>query len=131
MRSVIYGGLITAVLAFVGMAQAANDLDGKTLLCKEWSNRKKNNPYYGFIFDAGKVTRWEVKGYSKVEPYHLPQRYTLSGPDEVWWFGKNGKTWINRRTLKVSGDQCKISSKKEIFLKLDEIIATSKKKNKI
>ena len=43
---------------------------------------------------------------------------------------------LNRETLKIHSRnivslQCKISSKKEIFLKLDEIIADAKKKNKL
>jgi hypothetical protein len=40
-------------------------------------------------------------------------------------------TGPNRETLKIGYDQCSISSKTEIFQKLDEIIATAKKKNKL
>jgi hypothetical protein len=39
--------------------------------------------------------------------------------------------YLNRETHKVGYDQCSISSKTEIFQKLDEIIATAKKKNKL
>jgi len=126
MRSVIYGTLITAFLVSAGTVEAANDLDGKALLCK--NELSKTNPYHGFVFDAGKVTKWVVNGYSKVNPYTRPLHYTLKGLNEVYW---EPQTWLNRQTLIVSGLQCKISSKKEIFLKLDEIIADAKKKNKI
>ena len=129
MRSVVYGSAIIAVLAFVGMAQAANALDGKAILCKDHLN--KNNPYFGFVFDAGKVTRWEVQGYLKVNPYYVSPSYFLIGPDEVLWDGKHGKQRLNRRTLRIGFHQCSVSSKKGIFLKLDEIIANAKKKNKI
>ena len=129
MRPVIYGTLITAFLVSAGTVLAANDLDGKSLLCK--NKYSKTNPYHGFVFDAGKVTKWEVGGYSKVKPYHAPRIYQLRGSNEVVWRGTSGTTILYRQTLKVSGLPCKISSKKEIFLKLDEIIADAKKKNKI
>lgn len=70
MRSVIYGTLITAFLVSAGTVLAANDLDGKALLCK--NKYSKTNPYDGFVFDAGKVTKWEVNGYSKVNPSYPP-----------------------------------------------------------
>jgi len=124
MRSVIYGSVITVVLAFAGMAQAANDLDGKALLCQDKPESRKDNPCYGFVFDDGKVKKWEVRGYSKV--FSDPNAYSVIGPTQVIWRGHV----LNRQTLSVNGIQCKISSKKEIFLKLDEIITNAKKKKR-
>lgn len=128
MRSVIYGTLITVFLASAGTVEAANDLDGKALLCG--IKYGKYTLYHGYVFDAGKVTKWEVNGYSKVKPYTKPLRYKLKGPYEVQW-NERHTIYLNRQTLIVNGRQCQISSKKEIFLKLDEGIADAKKKNKI
>ena len=127
MRSVIYGTLITVFLASAGTVQAANDLDGKAVLCSTWS--KIPNPVYGLVFEAGKITRWQTKGYSKAWAF-TPRKYDLKGSTEVTWFNSR-PLYLNRKTLQTGDAQCKISSKKEIFLKLDEIIADAKKKNKI
>ena len=124
MRTIIYGSVITVVLAFVGMAQAANDLDGKALLCQDEHKSRKDNPYYGFVFDDGKVKKWEARGYSKV--FSDPNAYRVIGQTKVIWRGHA----LNRQTLSVNGSQCKISSKKEIFLKLDEIITNATKKKR-
>jgi len=35
MRSVVYGAIITAFLASAGTVHAENELDGKSLICKE------------------------------------------------------------------------------------------------
>jgi hypothetical protein len=132
MRSVIYGTLITVFLASAGTVQAANDLDGKALLCKKNKYISNANPYHGFVFDAGKVTRWGVRGYSKVMSYHRPKKYFLDGSNKVTWYdNRQIDRSLDRQTLKVNGLQCKISSKKEIFLELDEGIANAKKKNKL
>jgi hypothetical protein len=130
MRSVIYGTLITVFLASAGTVQAANDLDGKALLCG--IKYGKYTPYHGYVFDAGKVTRWGVRGYSKVMSYHRPKKYFLDGSNKVTWYdNRQIDRSLDRQTLKVNGLQCKISSKKEIFLELDEAIANAKKKNKL
>ena len=128
MRSVIYGTLIMAFLASAGTVQAANDLDGKALRCL---TKSENNPVYGLVFDSGRVTRWQIEGYSKVALYEN-RNYHLNGTDKVYWHSNDlYRRSLNRKTLKTGNDQCEISSKKEIFLKLDEIIATAKKTNKL
>ena len=50
MRSVIYGTLITVFLVTAGTVQAANDLDGKALLCV-------GTDRYGITFTDGKATK--------------------------------------------------------------------------
>ena len=116
-------------LAGAGTVLAANDLDGKALLCK--SNLSKSTPVYGLAFDSGKVTRWQTEGYSKRILYEN-RNYHLKGSGEVYWHNNElYRQSLSRETLKTGNDQCKISSKKEVFLKLDEIIATAKKKNKL
>lgn len=123
MRSVIYGAIITVFLASAGTVQAANDLDGKALFCTNSNNF--SYPVYGLVFDKGKVRKWVVKGYSKTIQY--TQYYKLVGTKRVsWTFGS-----LNRETLKEGGTQCAVSSPKKIFQKLDEIIATAKKRNKL
>jgi len=107
--------------------QAANDLDGKALLCV---SKNVNDPVYGLVFDQGKVTKHVVKGYSKVIAYNRP--YWLEGTQEVLWQILSGfSRSLDRETLVFFGDQCSLSTKIEIFQKLDEIIAAAKKKNKI
>ena len=127
MRSVIYGVIFTAFLASVGTVHAANDLDGKALLCTAY-NKATTYPVYGRVFDKEKVSKCQVKGYSKNNPYF--RKYFLKGTKTVQWAYLTTK-YLNRETLKVGYDQCSISSKTEIFQKLDEIIATAKKKNKL
>ena len=128
MRSIIYGALITVFLASAGTVQAANDLDGKALICLTKSD---NNSIYGLVFDLGRVTRWQVEGYSKVALYEN-RNYHLNGTEKVYWHNNElYRQSLSRETLKTGNDQCEISSKKEIFLKLDEIIATAKKTNKL
>ena len=50
MRSVIYGALITTFLASAGTVQAANELDGKALLCISGNS---THPHCGLVFDKG------------------------------------------------------------------------------
>jgi len=129
MRSAIYGVIFTAFLASAGIVQAANELDGKALLCGG----------FGFVFEQGKVVRWQVEGYSKVIKYTRP--YFVSGPRKVYWqlwdkiWNKYNKYGVDRETLQYTtpgtSQKCSVSTKTEIFQKLDEIIATAKKKNKI
>ena len=127
-RSIIYGTLITMFLVSAGAVRAANDLDGKALLC---FTKSDNNSIYGLVFDLGRVTRWQVEGYSKVALYEN-RNYHLNGTDQVYWHSNDlYRRSLNRKTLKTGNDQCEISSKKKIFLKLDEIIATAKKTNKL
>ena len=127
-RSIIYVTLITMFLVSAGTVRAANDLDGKSLLCLTKSD---NNSIYGLVFDLGRVTRWQVEGYSKVALYEN-RNYHLNGTDQVYWHSNDlYRRSLNRKTLKTGNDQCEISSKKKIFLKLDEIIATAKKTNKL
>jgi hypothetical protein len=123
MRSAIYGVIFTAFLASAGIVQAG-ELDGKSLFCTNTSD--KIHPVYGLVFGSGHVSKYIVKGYIKTSEYTLS--YWLTGTKLVDW--NNGR--LNRETLKTShNDQCAISSKTKIFQKLDEIIATAKKKNKI
>ena len=122
MRSLFWGPLVTVFVACAGTVQAANDLDGKALLCV---SKNVNDPGYGLVFDQGKVTRHDVKGYSKVITYNRP--YRLEGTELVRW----GTYLLHRETLVFFGDQCSLSTKIEIFQKLDEIIVEAKKKNKL
>jgi hypothetical protein len=122
MRSVIYGVLITVFLASAGTVQAG-ELDGKALLCT--TNYSIHYPVYGLVFDKGKVRKLVVEGYSKTILY--TQEYFLTGTKVVNWLNSA----LNRETLKIGSDQCSISSNTEISQKLDEIIATGKKKNKL
>ena len=126
MRSVIYGTLFTVFLACTGTVQAANDLDGKALLCTDFYTNS-TIPVYGLVFDKGKVSRWIVEGYSKITVYI--RSYNLHGTKKVDWYGL--RDYLYRETLKVGNDQCSISSKAGIFQRLDEIITAAKKKNKI
>ena len=50
MRSVFYGVLLTVLVACAGTVHAANDLDGKAILC--WSD-SVIHPVYGLVFDKG------------------------------------------------------------------------------
>jgi hypothetical protein len=134
MRSVIYGAIITAFLASAGIVQAANQLDGKAL----WCHLDK----IGWSFENGRVSKLRVDGYSitnKVDEYYP---YKVSGPTFVVWWQKlagplGSKHTLNRETLTVTSTgpyhnfRCSISSKTEIFQKLDETYAAEKKKNKI
>ena len=125
MRTSFWGSLVVVLVACAGTVQAANDLDGKALLC---FSSNVNYLDYGLVFDQGKVTRHDVKGYSKVITYNRP--YSLEGTKRVGWVGG----LLMRETLTVysgSHDQCSLSTKIEIFQRLDEIIAAAKKKNKI
>jgi hypothetical protein len=122
MRSVIYGTLITLFLASAGIVQAG-ELDGKALLC---TSKYTTQPVYGLVFDKGKVTKWQITGYSKSTEYN--HNYRLDGTTVVRWLSYH---FLNRETLKANNDQCAISSKTEIFRKLDEIISAAKKTNKI
>jgi hypothetical protein len=135
MRSAIYGVIFTAFLASAGIVQAG-ELDGKALFCTSRVGQTKpclpgDCPYtvYGLEFYDGWVLRWEVRGYSKVTV--SKHSYLLDGTSEVYWDQPQRKV-LNRGTLLMNNDdECLLSSKTEIFQKLDEIIATAKKKNKI
>ena len=123
---------------------AGEYLDGKALFCTSKSD--KRYPVYGLVFDQGKVTKYQLAGYSKVRGYLKPREFYLIGSHIVEWY--SGIDWLNRlnrKTLTVfenappfrlhkkkgedkkGRDQCSLSSKKEIFQKLDAIIATAKK----
>ena len=129
MPSVIYGTLFTVFLASAGTVHAANELDGKTLLCTPFYSN--THPVYGLVFDQGMVTQLEVDGYSKVTAYN--RRYRLNGTKQVKWLALGGVFILNRETLQVGeilqvgNDQCSISSMEKIDQKLDEIIAAGKK----
>ena len=130
MRSTFYGIFLSVLVAYAGHSQDANDLDGKSLLCNN-SYINATNPIYGLVFDKEYVERYEVKGYSKFKKYRA--KYDLIGTNEVSWFplhfGNDER--LNRETLMIGSHQCYISSKKEVFQKLDEVISAAKKKNKI
>jgi hypothetical protein len=104
------------------------DLDGKSLFCTDLDN--KTHPVYGLVFEQGKVTRWQVDGFSKKKPYE-GNTYYARGTRYIRWHRGNLIINFDRHTLKVDGDQCLITTPTEIFQKLDEIIATAKKKNKL
>ena len=127
MRSAIYGVIFTAFLASAGIVQAG-DLDGKSLFCANLNY--KSVPVYGLVFEQGKVTRWMVQGYSKEKTYE-GKTYSVRGTRYVEWFYVGARVKLDRQTLMVNADQCSITTPFEIFQKLDEIIATAKKKNKI
>jgi len=125
MRSVIYGALITVFLASAGTVQAG-ELDGKALLCTD-GNLATKYPIYGLVFEQGKVSRHDVNGYSKFIKYN--SKYRPWGTDLIM-----SNAWrypLNRKTLIFGSSKCSLSSKIEIFKKMDEIIAAAKKKNKI
>jgi hypothetical protein len=134
MRSVFIGTILTIFLAHAGTVQAANGLDGKAVFCISGSEPRF---YYGLEFDQGKVTKHDVKGYSKVIAYRVS--YRLEGTYQVWVATAPVAVWVlNRETLKVGshhihpqGNQCSLFSRNEIFQKLDEIIAAAKMTNKI
>ena len=128
MRSIFYGTLLTVFVAFAGTVQAANELDGKALLCVS-SNSNSKHPIYGLVFEKGMVSGYVVDGYSKVVAYTTA--YHLEGTKEVRWWVSGNRNTLYRETLKVNLDQCSLSSKVGIFQELDEIIVEAKKKNKI
>ena len=113
-------------LASAGTVQAANELDGKALLC---TSKSYYQPVYGLVFDKGKVSKWGMVGSSKKILYSVT--YEFDGIKKVKWFYYPQLHYLNRQTLGVNFDQCSISSKAEIFKKLDETYAAEKKKNKI
>ena len=114
-------------LASAGTVQAANDLDGKALFCKV--KYTSVYPVYGLIFDQGKVTRWQVNGYSKTTSYRN-KKYHVRGTRYITWDFPANVT-LDRHTLKVDGDICVITNVSELQKKLDKIIAAAKKKNKL
>ena len=131
MRSVVYGALITAFLASAGTVQAANQLDGKALLC---ASKNEIHAVYGLVFKQDMVTRYEVVGYARTPLY--AKKYKLVGTKFVEW-GSGTVNWsrLNRENLEYRSslgwrDKCAVSTKAEVFEKLDEIIAAAKKKNK-
>ena len=125
MKLIIVAAAVTLLIATVGEVRAANELDGKALLCN--NKYETAHPVIGLSFDDGKVSRHEVTGYSKTVKYQ--RTYWLVGTHGVNWVGNIS---LNRETLRTNaGYQCSLSSKEEMNKKLDEIIATAKKKNKI
>ena len=83
MRPLIHATFMTLVLAVAGVIQATvtNPLDGKSPLCKKKSNQ--TNPYFGLVFDAGKVNTWIVEGHLKKRKNQ--KVYYLRGTSEVFW----------------------------------------------
>ena len=125
MRLIIVATTVTLLFATVGAVKAANELDGKALLCN--NKYETAHPVIGLSFDDGKVSRHEVTGYSKIVKYQ--RTYWLVGTHGVNWVGNIS---LNRETLRTNaGYHCSLSSKEEMNQKLDDIIATAKKKNKI
>ena len=126
MRSLFYGILLTISFAFEENVQAANELNGKAVLCKSSNTQfRPSHPVWGLTFVGGKVIRHEVNGFSLTRRLGSP--YTLSGTTTVTW----SSGYLDRITLKTKDGNCLVSSYKEITKKLNEIIATAKKKNKI
>ena len=95
MRPLIYATFITLVHTVAGVVQATviNQLDGKLLLCKNKSNQ--TNPYFGSIFDSGKVNTWIVVGHLKKRKNQ--KVYYLRGTSEVF-----GKSHIGRRSCSIA-----------------------------
>lgn len=125
MRLIIVALTVTLFVGSVETVQAANELDGKALLC---TNKYDNaHPVIGLSFDDGKVSRHEVTGYSKTIKYK--RTYWLVGTHGVNWVGNIS---LSRETLRTNGGyQCSLSSKEKMDQKLNKIIATAKKRNKI
>lgn len=124
MRSLIYGILI--ILSISNTVQAASELNGKAVFCtSNNTNFPSSHPVWGLTFVGGKVIRHEVNGFSITRKLGSP--YTLSGTKIVTWSGG----YLNRSTLKTEGGNCSVSSYEEITQKLNELIVTAKKKNKI
>ena len=127
MRSVIYGVLLTVLVGRAGIVQAANNLDGKALVCVGYHKYKYTHPMYGLVFEDGKVSRHVVNGYSKVIEYSV--RYKLLGTNKVAWVDRTEQHSLDRETLQQGTSRCTLSSKNGVNRKLDEIIANAKKKN--
>ena len=128
MRSVFYGTLFTILVACSGAVQAENKLDGQALFCVSDPKFQSRHLVYGFVFENGEISRHVINGYSKVVEYTF--KYVLRGTNEVAWYSGYWRK-LDRETLKHQGDQCYISSKKEIFQKLDEAISLAENENKI
>ena len=80
MRSIIFEIFITSFLACAGTVQAG-DLDGESLFCKADDT---THPVYGLLFDQGKVTRWQVDGFSKMKAVPIrPEEPDLLGGGRV------------------------------------------------
>jgi len=125
MRSILYGILLTLSFSFAENVQAASDLNGKALFCESKSLLRSKHAFHGLTFDKFNVTRHQVDGYSIVRPWI--NKYKLEGTGKVAFRGY----YLDRVTLKTThGDICLVSSIEEITQKLNEIIATAKKKNK-
>ena len=114
--------ILAAFLATAGPVHAANDVDGKAIVCNK----------FGFAFSDGKVTKYSVKGYDKIYEYISP--YEVDGVRYVTW-GSPTDNYIllDRETLEIGGVDygCTVSSKAKILERLDAIIDAAKKKNKI
>jgi hypothetical protein len=124
MRLLSYVILLT--LSFAGSVQAASELNGKALFCIGNNTPiPPSHPVWGLTFVGGKVIRHEVNGFSITRKLGSP--YTLSGTTTVTW----SSGYLDRTTLKTEGGNCSVSTYKEITKKLNELIATAKKKNKI
>jgi len=126
MRSLLYGMILTTFFAFEENAQAANELNGKAVLCKSNVTQfRPSHPVWGLTFVGGKVIRHEVNGFSITRRLGSP--YTLNGTTTVTW----SSGYLDRSTLKTEDGNCSVSSYDEITKKLSKIIAIAKKKNKI
>lgn len=139
MKKLIAAISFTVFLA-IPFGVQAGDIDGKALLCgdipKEYPKGSaayemaaKQDPI-GLVFDKGEVVHWFIEGYRKKKTENI---YTLRGSNTVYW--RRGHS-VERDTLlfydrSARGVPCSLSSKEEIFKKLDERIARAKKSNKL
>jgi len=128
MKSLITAISLTVFLA-IPIGVQASELDGKAVLCgaDEKSIKQGKDPF-GLIFDKGKVAKWVIEGSRKKQLYKWD--YYLKGSRQVRWGGRT----LTRDTLEYYGGNqwfsCSLSSKDEIFKRMDERIARAKNKNK-
>ena len=61
MKLIIVAAAVTLLIATFGEVRAANELDGKALLCN--NKYETAHPVIGLSFDDGKVSRHQVTGY--------------------------------------------------------------------
>jgi len=115
MRSLLFGIVITLLFAFAGNVHAANDLDGKALLCGV------DEKYYdanGLVFAGGYVTDYKVDGIEIIKG--TSHQYFFKGTSYVTW----GNVKLYRVNLKSrTYGTCRISTKQKIMEKLKDVIA--------